>query len=446
MKPLRALLRIRASIRFAAPLLLALAPAAALAEPSAQGLLLVDPQGPPGAYPTIEDAVQAASDGDVIVVREGVYLSFYVDDKALSIVAAPGAWVRLTAGPRVVNLSAGKRVLLSGLHVTGTANQFLMAGNGLNLIGNEGQIRIQDCVLIGANNLHLPQNCTGIGDGNGWRGAVVTDSADVVFVGSTLSGGRGTQLDSLPCMDPFFYPAGDGGHGLHVIDSHVAFYDGFIDGGQGGTGAKGGAGGHGIRIQGASSLALYGAQVTGGAGAQSLDWVPLAGGNGGHGVADTSGPGTFSSLESPLSGGAPGFGVLGGGPGSPGQPTFGTWAEEYPAAARGFSLTIPVLVGDAAQLQFAAEPGDFVLLLVGGPSQSLPLPAFQGVLHQLQPTWIWTLGAVGPGGQAAFPLSVSQLPPGFQGVGIPLQSAFVTAALEVLLGPPRDLVLAVPGS
>ena len=84
-------------------------------------LLLVLPQvlvvGPGEPFVTIQPAIDAAQDGDVVLVRPGTYAGFVVDGKSL-VVHADGA-VTLTESVeksciQVQNVPAGSRVVVRG--------------------------------------------------------------------------------------------------------------------------------------------------------------------------------------------------------------------------------------------------------------------------------------------------------------------------------------------
>ena len=71
-----------------------------LATPARADVLVVDAAGG-GQYTDIQSAVLAAQDGDVVLVRTGVYGPFDVRAKALDIVAYEGADVRVVGTTRV---------------------------------------------------------------------------------------------------------------------------------------------------------------------------------------------------------------------------------------------------------------------------------------------------------------------------------------------------------
>ncbi|HEX5011641.1 MAG TPA: hypothetical protein VFY71_14705, partial [Planctomycetota bacterium] len=87
---------------------------------AAQGALwIVDDDGGPGVDATdIQAAIDAAADGDVILVRSGVYSSLVLDGRSLSVIGEDGEDVELAPGTvSVAHLAADQRVLLRGLDV-----------------------------------------------------------------------------------------------------------------------------------------------------------------------------------------------------------------------------------------------------------------------------------------------------------------------------------------
>jgi hypothetical protein len=93
----------------------ALLAALAWATPAlAQVTWTVDDSG--GAdFVQIQDAIDAAADGDVILVEPGDYASFAIVDKGLVLTGTtPTAMVRVSSHSEVRDLAAGKLVELTG--------------------------------------------------------------------------------------------------------------------------------------------------------------------------------------------------------------------------------------------------------------------------------------------------------------------------------------------
>ena len=80
----------------------ALALLASLAGPARAGVLVV---APTGAYTTIQAAVDAAVDDDVILVKSGTYPSFVVRGKSLVIAEDAGHTVLVDGAIRIGNIN-----------------------------------------------------------------------------------------------------------------------------------------------------------------------------------------------------------------------------------------------------------------------------------------------------------------------------------------------------
>ncbi len=82
----------------------------------AQVLTVASPPGP-GEYPNIQTALDAAVDGDAIVVAAGTYPSFVVFAKDVSIAADSAQSVLIEGGFAVRALLAEQSVVVRGLTV-----------------------------------------------------------------------------------------------------------------------------------------------------------------------------------------------------------------------------------------------------------------------------------------------------------------------------------------
>jgi len=134
--------------RFAQPILLLAAGVLSPPFLNAQSVWVVDAGGGGHAI-DIHFAVTMAADGDVVLVRPGVYTgTFLPGNKSLTLVGQPGVEVRvgLDEGGFVLrDLQAGKRVSIRGFHIRQRAS-----GNGesgLYFSNNRGTIHLEDIVV-----------------------------------------------------------------------------------------------------------------------------------------------------------------------------------------------------------------------------------------------------------------------------------------------------------
>lgn len=181
---------------------------------SAQGVRVVTPAGDLN-FTDIQPAVDAAGEGDVLLVAEGSYSAFTIDGKSLSIHALPGAAVVLQGSASVVHLGPDQCVLLDGVRVHAADGNV-----ALRLHDNEGLVRLQDCELRGGGD---PGN-----SGGGLAGIEIIDCAGVALLQCDVLGGIG-----LAGLEDYF-PATDGGPGIVVERGAVALHESTALGGEGG--------------------------------------------------------------------------------------------------------------------------------------------------------------------------------------------------------------------
>mgnify|MGYP000315160376 CR=1 FL=1 len=167
------------------PSLVTLAAPLVLAGVASAGVIVVDSTG--GGYAQIQYAVNAAVDGDTILVRSGLYQPFTVDDEALTIVAEVGASVFVEGGIRVKDLSAGKVVVLRNLTSVGDQSVPWFEENGLRVTDCDGSVRVEDCTLFGSPG----ENSVGLAEEPGRPALFASLSKDVSLHHCALIGGPG---------------------------------------------------------------------------------------------------------------------------------------------------------------------------------------------------------------------------------------------------------------
>ena len=405
---------------------------ALLAAPAAADVIVVDSDAH-GDFLDLPAAVAAASDGDVLLVRQGDYSPVTIDGKALSLVAKEGEVVRVHGTIVVRNLAAGERVALARLQLYGqtTATLSDAPGAGLVIEQNAGEVRVDGCDLRGA---------VGVGDGStgsgecctlpghhwGWPAAIVrANPGGAAFVATELRGGRGANA-YLWC---YCGDGGPGGDALAVTDARVSLYDCFLEGGRGGgAGYGGGAGGAGARLASSGSLTalqVSGSTIAGGRGGDGYDFIASVGGAGGHGVV--AGAETFvwvldtasqGGQGGPACGGAFGYGPDGAATsgagtifGFPGVPRLDL--DAAPLAREGTSWTLTV----------TGRPGDQVFLTTSATPSFAMLPSWKGTRLAWPPGLhvVRRLGAIPGSGVLQTTIPITELGPGIEAARFDLQ-------------------------
>jgi hypothetical protein len=253
-------LSLRRTLIIAAALVLSFSPA------FAGGVRIVEPSGQKN-FPDIQPAIDAAVDGDVLLVGEGRYGGFTIDGKGISLFAAPpGALVHVLGTVNIANVHT-QAVVIVGIRAEpqgGADNRRLIVA------GCSEPVALQGCTFLSGNH------------GGWWDDvpcALVQNGAAVVFSGCSFTGAAGT----------FTYAGQDSGSiGVQLRSSTVAMYGCTIRGGPGGGSLHGdpGNGGAGLRAQ-SSWLFASGSSFMGGAGGSGpsypLDPVFVCG-DGGNGL------------------------------------------------------------------------------------------------------------------------------------------------------------------
>ena len=300
-------------------------------------------------FTTLQSGVNAAADGDVVLVANGFYGDVTISGKGVSIVEDAGATAQ---GQRIVidDVPAGSTVLISGVDFAGP-NGAMSATDVL------GALRVQNSSLRS-----FPSGFTS------FTAVILTDVADASFAGCTIQGSadflgssramfvtrskialdRTTVLGGPGAAPWSFGPGawGGGGSGADAIsgtDTTVFARAGAIRGGNGSNGhngsctdpsnntTQGGHGGDGVELSGASELKLLDAVVAGG--------TPGTGG-----VAQPCGTTTAN--------------------GNPGQPVVGSPSTVIAGDARALATNAVAREGQNLALHVEGLPGDRVILLV----------------------------------------------------------------------------------
>lgn len=405
---------------------------------AAQGsVLVVDDDGGPGVgFTDLPAAVAAASDGDVLVVRDGSYSGFTLEAKGLAVFADTGAAPAIDGTVVVRNLGASQRAVLRGL-ATGLVP--VASGAGIVVEGNAGPVRIEDCTFVGA-------------DGNqylvspGANGAYVEQSSDVSFARCVLTAGDGADVS-----DVLVGAQGPGGVGLLVLASNVVVTGTVVTGGEGGSDSSGFAlsgsfGGAGARF--VSGLTVASASTfnggRGGSGGSAWEWKGCGSGGAGGAGAQLLG-GELATVDVTLVGGPGGFGIAAYGcpNGPPGAGLVQTGGTLTPLAgpAAGFTMTAPLRPSTPAAVTVEAVEGELAVVAFAFDTGFDYVPLWSNVLLLAGPLAALPLSTVQPGGTLSVTFGYAGLPPGVQSVLVHGQAAIAGSTGPARLTPASTTVL-----
>lgn len=378
-------------------------------------------QGGGGA---LQAAIDAAADGDTLLVRAGMYTGCSITAKGLSVVSdAPGATLVDTV--RVTGTAATQPVVVSGFHVRTPA---LVAGppqtpSCVVLTNCAGSVRLVELT----NQILTPHSSTAVH---------VEACDDVALARCAMTGSSGTSVTgslSLTAIRP--------GPGLTVIGSQVAAHDCVLRGGDGNDGFyftqqipffpfPPTPGAPGADVRAGSVLALNAGQCAGGQGGNGLPGhcspsfgTPVAGGpaaDGGPGLA-TEALAQSYTLGTALQGGAGGVGIGGancsgmlasaGAPGNPGAATSGPLTT-FTGTPGTFAGPTRARSGQPMPFTVTGAPGDAVYLAFSFDSQWQLIPALEGVYLFGAPARRALLGVIPGSGSLAVSLPAEVLPAG----------------------------------
>lgn len=398
--------------------LLALSPALIPSTPTPSGEVIVVDAAGAGDYMIIQAAVNAAIEGDVILVRGGSYSGFTVDGMGLTVIGdnvQPRP--QITGKVALENLPDGQTLVLSGFDVAGGggANS---NGTALRILGCLGAVRIQDSELAGRDGFFAapyPGNAINIGS-----------CANVALTNLTVEGGSAYS----PSTSGFGSYAEGGGTGVHIQSSKIVVQRCIVSGGEGGSwtnDGNAGDGGTGLLAASQVELVLVHALISGGAGGDSGDGIGpfcAVGGNAleiGNFQCDARG----QSLS--LVPGEGGTHVFFGNTCSPGSPLVGPMTI-WNGNAR--SMITPSLVRAGEQVLTTAhgQPGDLVWRWVSTSSHWERRATWHGTLliQPSSPNLAQLLGSV-PGDGSLEIDDSWRLPNGMEGLTIHTQALFCSS-------------------
>ncbi|HTF90305.1 MAG TPA: hypothetical protein VK843_17955 [Planctomycetota bacterium] len=203
---------------------LALALAAGLAH---AGSIRIAERPQLGTFTNMQTALNAALEGESLLVTPGVYSPFTIDGKSVQVLVLGTGLVQITGQVVVKNLGPAQCVVLSQIRVQG--NLTTISGAALEIRDVTGNVRVEGCIFEGAK---FNQALTFSGSG-----ALVDSAVNVVFSHCRFEGGYPGYLGGLSPVE--------GAPGLNSIDSSVGLYDCDLEGGYGSdeSAPRGGNGG-----------------------------------------------------------------------------------------------------------------------------------------------------------------------------------------------------------
>lgn len=357
----------------------------------------------PGLYPTIQAAVDASTDGDVVLVAGGFHPGFEIAGKSVSVESTPDAAVLLLGPVTVRDLAADQRVVLHGLR------RLAPIGGGVALVlaDNLGPVRVESCHWRGGDALPSTMSTLALPGDPAVR---AHNCAALAFAGGTAHGGRGAAIED----EDFQSSMSSGGAAMELDQTRAALYSLQLVGGSGGdnydtTDDWAGNGAAGI-VATESELYLSGVHSTGGRGgfADCDTFLGLCGkhGNGGHGLALVASTATARAAElvgGTASLGTP-FGPSAGTPGSPVDGDPGSFTDTFGPSVYHVASS-PVLLGDPVQLRFSAPAGQIAVLVLGNAPHAalVPLPGAGPLLVAPSGLLTLVLGPIPASGFANFP-------------------------------------------
>ena len=235
-----------------------------------------------GHFDTLQSAVDAAADGDLIVVRRGHYTPFTIDNKSLIVAAEfpDSVWVETVSGAAmtVKSVASGRSVSISDVNVFKFGADTVA---GVLLLDNEGAVQLER-VVVGSTKIHPVQqslrviNCDDVEVVEcGFAQGVLTRLSDVRFHECQIQGAEGVGCATTP-------PAKPGGPGIEVLSGNVLIADSVVRGGRGGAGSNplnccNASGGPGLRLgNDLPTVTVRGGSITAGFPGSDMGCAPIA--------------------------------------------------------------------------------------------------------------------------------------------------------------------------
>lgn len=396
-------------------------------------VLVVAPSGAP--FTTVQAAVDAAIDGDVILVKAGFYAGFTVNGKALALVSDPEGAALIQGDTMITGVGVGKTTSLSG---------FMIRTDDLRAQANAGSLRFEALTSLDPIEFMI----------NRPTALFLYNCLDVAVLRCSLRGS--SYWSSIPSSP---------GHGVLAVDSNVAIYDSVLGSGVGspaihiGSGewieATAGEAACWMRAQfAACTVLLAGCTSIGGTGGTGLAATCSpsvtnggAGAAGGPGVLAINGAQSFVR-DSLVQGGPGGIGgaansncSTSAGPQGPTGAAIGGNSTALSGARRVMTCVTHMRESNTLVLSLQGEPGDAVILNLGTNGRWLLDAPLGGVRLVSLTSRRVNLGTIPGSGLLDVALPIGDLGLGVQSATYQLQAYFVDFAGGVHAGSAATLVV-----
>jgi hypothetical protein len=344
-----------------------------------QGTWVVADDGS-GDFTDLQAAIDAAADGDHVLVRSGTFPQILIDGKGLTIVAEGAAGITalsLGAGVstvRIRNTSSPQTVVLRGFSVGAIGEP----APTIDVRDTQGAVLLEDLSVTGTGSP-----------------AYLENAASVAITRSALVAPPTLAKDFLTFLGFETFP------GLTAVDSRVFLHESAVWGSDGTDAFLSpffhvvpcGPAGAGLVLSGGRALVTAGS-IAGGDGGSDPSGQCEPGADGAPGLvlqAGGAGPAPLATLRGvDVFGGAGGQGGCGVGDGVDGSATavIAGAIVELPGAGRSVSASSVVPAGGTLLFHIAGKPGDLAFLNAGlGVVPAFELPAF-GLAQHIAPPFV----------------------------------------------------------
>ncbi len=349
-----------------------------LAVPATASVIVVHAGGG-GDFTAIQPAIDAASDGDTILVKSGNYAGFTIDGKGVVVVQDSGASAQILGTIAVQDVPVASRVVLNGLKVRPPASSTASA-YGLHARDVAGALRLHRCDIAGANGAHGAADCsTMLPAISGSVGMRLENAPDVAFTECYAWGGKGGNHGCAVSGAP-----GAGGDAVVCASSSAVLYLSELFAGDAGSGGAGSAnGGDSARLDAGSGIFSAGSLVLGGRGSNPTFAARACSpaGDGGAGYHWIGTPSFLWRLGGVLQGGAGGSTSGCSNQGAPGPAALGA-GSPFTFAVSPLALQAPSVAreGQHVAITVVGDPGDSVGIHQGDDTAFLGLALWRGFL------------------------------------------------------------------